>query len=35
MSKYPGSNDTNDSLSGLTKKVYGWNKLKKKIKGKK
>lgn len=31
--KYPGSNDTEDSLKGNVKKVYGFKKLKKKIKG--
>lgn len=33
--EYPGSNDTDDSLKGLVKKVYGWNKLKGKLKTKK
>jgi hypothetical protein len=31
MADYPGSNDTATSLQGLTKKVYGFNKLKKKL----
>lgn len=29
MANYPGSNDTDKSLKGLTKKVYGYKKLKK------